>query len=277
MVELMRDSAVALPPLTEVLADRLIGRTRAARMLGPLPGRPAADMAAVRDVVLRVSELVTRLPQVAALDVNPLLAGPEGVLAVDARIEIGRPPAMQGPGGHLAIAPYPRERERRTTLADGTPLTIRPIRPEDAESEVAFMDRLSDESRRMRFMSMVRSLSPTDLARFTQIDYAREMALVALVPEGAGERQVGVARYGLEPDGRTVEFAVVVADALRGHGLGTRLMTELMDAARDHGATRIVGDVLAENRDMLRLMDDLGFAARTDPDDRTVKRVERLL
>lgn len=274
MVELLRDSAVALPPLTELLAERLVSRTRVAVLMGPFRGRDPVDRAAVTGVLLRVSEMIERLPQIVALDINPLLAGPDEVLALDARIEIARQPEGQASGAHLAVAPYPRHLRRDLSLPDGRALTIRPIRPEDAESEQTFVRALSSETKCMRFMSALNALTPADLARLTQIDYATEMALVAVLPDEGG-RQVGVARYALRPDGRTAEFAVVVDGAIRGQGIATWLMSELMDAARGRGATRIVGDVLATNRPMLALMEKLGFEVRSVPSDRTLVRVEK--
>lgn len=277
MVEILQDSAVSLPPLSEVLAERLINRTRVARLLDAFRDRPAVDRAAVIDVILRVSDMVCELPQIVEMDINPLIAGPGGVLAVDARIRIARPPAKDGPYDHVAIHPWPRHLVRQEFLADGRPLTIRPIRPEDAESEAAFVRDLSSEARRFRFMGTVNELSDEMLARFTQIDYRREMALVAVVGEGRAARQYGVARYIINPDNASCEFAIVVSDSLQGQGLGTRLMKGLFAAARDHGLTRIEGSVLRENAPMLHLMEELGFTVTPDPDDREVMVVERWL
>lgn len=275
MVELLRDSATALPPLTTVLAERLIGRTRVARLLDAFRNHPPASRKLVVDTLLRVSEMVTELPQIVSLDINPLLAGPDAVLAVDARIAIARPVGDGDATDHMAIAPYPKELEQRGTLPDGTPLTIRPIRPEDAEGEQAFVRRLSPEAKHFRFMSAIKELSPSALARFTQIDYAREMALIALLEEGGGEVQVGVARYVINPDGRTCEFAIVVSDEHRGQGLGSRLMRSLMAAARRHKLEAMSGEVLAHNLPMLELMDELGFSRRMHPEDRKLVLVER--
>lgn len=277
MVEILRDSAVGLPPLNEVLARRLIDRTRVSRLLSAFRERPPVDRAAVVDVLLRVSELVCDLPQVMGLDINPLFAGPGGVVAVDARITIARPPAKDGPYDHVAIHPYPRHLITRTHLPDGTPLTIRPIRPEDAESEATFVRELSDQAKRFRFMGAVDELSPEMLARFTQIDYRREMALVAIVEQASGPVQVGVARYFINPDKSGCEFAIVVSDRIQHQGIGTRLMKALMEAARDHGLTRIEGTVLRENASMLMLMKELGFAQRRSTEDPELVVVERWL
>lgn len=278
MVEILRDSAVSLPPLNEVLANRLINRTRVARLLEAFRDRPAVNREAVIDVLLRVSDMVCELPQITEMDINPLFAGPDGVLAVDARIGIARPPAKDGPYDHVAIHPYPRHLVRREHLSDGTPLTIRPIRPEDAQSEIEFVRRLSPTAKRLRFMGAIDELSPEMLARFTQIDYRRETALVAMVEQNdSDEEQHGVARYSINPDDKSCEFAIVVSDQYQGQGIGTRLMKALMEAARDHGLTRIEGTVLRENVNMLRLMTDLGFTQTRDPEDPDVVFVEHWL
>ena len=277
MVEVLQDSAVSLPPLNAVLANRLINRTRVARLLEAFRDRPAVDRAAVVDVLLRISDMVCELPEITELDINPLVAGPGGALAVDARIRIARPPARNGPYDHVAIHPYPRHLTRQEILADGTPLVIRPIRPEDAEAEAAFVRDLSPEAKRFRFMGTVNELSEEMLARFTQIDYRREMALIAVVGEGSAARQGAVARYAINPDNTSCEFAIVVSDKLQGRGIGTRLMKGLFAAARDHRLTRIEGSVLRENAPMLKLMEDLGFHITPDPDDREVMRIDRWL
>jgi acetyltransferase len=277
MVEILRDSAVSLPPLNEVLANRLINRTRVSRLLEAFRERPAVDRSAVIDVLLRISDMVCELPEVEEFDINPLFAGPGGIIAVDARIRVSRPPANIGRYEHMAISPYPHHLVQKGFLADGTPLTIRPIRPEDAESEQAFVRELSAEARQMRFMHALEELTPAMLARFTQIDYSREMALIVVTEEAGKPVQQGVARYVINPDDTSCEFAIVVSDKRQQQGIGTRLMVALMDAARDHGLTMMEGTVLAKNQPMLTLMTDLGFKKARSPDDRDLYLVERWL
>ncbi|WP_112322939.1 bifunctional acetate--CoA ligase family protein/GNAT family N-acetyltransferase [Oceanibium sediminis] len=277
MVEVLRDSAVALPPLNAILARRMIDRTRVSRLLEAIRDRRAVDRKAVIDVLLRVSDMVCELPEITELDINPLFAGPDAVLAVDARIAIARPPARQGRYDHVAIRPYPRHLVSHDHLSDGTPLTIRPIRPEDAESEAAFVRALSPEAKRFRFMGAMSELSAEMLVRFTQIDYRREIALVAVVTRDGKDEQHGVARYAINQDGTSCEFAIVVSDVLRRQGIGTKLMRALFAAARDHELTRMEGIVLAENTGMLNLMDELGFSRMQVPDDPDVVHVERWL
>ncbi|UWP89528.1 bifunctional acetate--CoA ligase family protein/GNAT family N-acetyltransferase [Aliiroseovarius crassostreae] len=275
MVEVMRDSAVALPPINSVVANRLINRTKVSKALDRFRDYAPVDRAAVVDVLKRVSKIVSELPEVLSLDINPLMAGPDGVLAVDARIEVARPPASDGIYDHLAIHPYPRHLMRQTYLTDGTPLMIRPIRTDDADHVQEFTRNLSEEARLMRFMGQVNELSPEMLVQFTQLDYRREMALVAMAELDGSEVQVGVARYVINPDGRTCEFAVVVSDRIQHQGLGTKLMKGLFHAASQHGLEVIEGSVLKKNEPMLRLMKELGFTQRPDPDDRELVIVER--
>ena len=277
MVEVLSDSAVSLPPLSEVLANRLIDRTRVSRLLAAFRQRPAVDRSAVVNVLLRISDLVCVIPEVVELDINPLIAGADGVLAVDARIHIARSPASMRRHDHMAITPYPRHLVRQELLADGTLLTIRPIRPEDAEAEQTFVRELSDEARQFRFMHALKELTPVMLVQFTQIDYSREMALVAVTQEGGGPVQQGVARYVINPDATSCEFAIVVSDKRQHQGIGTSLLQALMDAARDHDMKTMEGTVLADNTAMLRLMTDLGFTARRSPEDNELYEVERAL
>ncbi len=277
MVEVLRDSAVALPPLTTVLAERLIDRTRVSHLLDAFRNRSAVNRAAVVETLLRVSDLVSELPHVLDLDINPLFAGPETVVAVDARIRIARPRGGTGSYEHMAIAPYPKHLVEDGFLPDGTPITIRPIRPEDAENEKAFVRSLSPEAKHFRFMQSIKELTPRMLAQFTQIDYSREMALVATMAEQGAETQLGVARYIINPDGATCEFAIVVSDAKQKQGIGSRLMTALIGAAREHGLKVMEGLVLSDNKSMLQLMRELSFSVRPFAEDRTLVVVERRL
>ncbi|WP_371168457.1 GNAT family N-acetyltransferase [Aliiroseovarius sp. 2305UL8-7] len=277
MIEILKDSAVALPPLNAVLSERLINRTRVSEALDQYRDYDPVDREAVVDVLKRVSIIVSELPEVTELEMNPIFAGPDGVIAVDARMKVMRPPSIDGRYDHMAIHPYPRHLARQSFLNDGTPLTIRPIRPEDAEHEAQFTRDLSSEARAMRFMGSVAELSPELLAQFTQIDYRREMALVAMAEIEGKTVQVGVARYVINPDWKSCEFAIVVSDRIQHQGLGTTLMQGLFNAARDHALEVIEGTVLRKNAPMLRLMKELGFTQRPDPDDRDVVIVERAL
>lgn len=277
MIELIADRAIELPPLNQFLAQRLIERARAAETLGAWRGAPPADRAALERVLLRVSEMVCALPQLRAMDINPAIVDANGALVVDARIVVDHAP----PGGdypHLAILPYPSEREQEWPVRGGGRVLVRPVRPDDAEMLQEFVRKLSPESRYFRFVSTLRELSLRMLARFTLIDYDREMALVAIsrqrVPDDNGsfaesERIIGVSRYVTNPDMNTCEFSLAIADEFNGQGLGSRMMQAIMDVARSKGLAQIEGLVLANNGPMLRLMRALDFEIRRydeDPD-----------
>ncbi|MGB5307672.1 MAG: bifunctional acetate--CoA ligase family protein/GNAT family N-acetyltransferase [Arenicellales bacterium] len=277
MAEILRDNAIAIPPLNRVLAQRLIDRTRVTKLLGPYRKMEAVDKTAVENVLQRVSEMVCELPHIQELDINPLFADKDGVIVVDARISVKRPSTSPVPYSHMAIHPYPSHLTRNGYLTDGTPMVIQPIRPEDAEIEQEFVRNLSPEARYFRFMRAIEELTPEMLVRFTQLDYSREMALIAVINEQGKRKQIGVARYSVNPDGKSCEFALTVSDEHRGRGIGSQLMDAMMEAARGHGVQVVEGEVLASNRRMLSLMKELGFSISTSPEDNSIRRVERWL
>jgi acetyltransferase len=223
---------------------------------------PAADIDAVAQALVRVSQLVVDFPEIAELEVNPLFADAYGVLAGDAWLRL-RDPGDRG--GGLAITPYPVELVEHWKARDGDRLTIRPIRPEDAEQHGAFFSRLSPQDIRYRFFTAMRELSAEQMARLTQVDYDREMAFIA-VREATGET-VGVARLVGESGEPQGEFAVIVQADTKGKGLATHLMRRLIDWARGHGMQTIVGQVLADNAPMLAFVRHLGFSLKRMPEE----------
>jgi acetyltransferase len=268
MVEVIRDRAVALPPLNPYLARDLIRRTRASLALQPLRGAPAAAQDAIEDMLLRVSEIVCELPDVGAIDINPVIVTAKGAVAVDARIGVMPVPQPQRLYRHMAIHPYPSALEFPLELPDGQQATIRAIRPEDAELERDFVHRLSEQSRFLRFMFGLQDLSPAMLSRFTQIDYDRELALVVVLPLPDGtEQQIGVARYIALQDEETCEFAIVVSDEWQGKGVARQLFQRLIDIARERRMKVMTGITLRENTRMIDLSRSLGFATRSDTDE----------
>lgn len=277
MAEILRDSAVAIPPLNRVLVQRLIDRTRVTNLLGPFRKMEAVDKTAVENVLLRVSEMVCELPHIQELDINPLFADKDGVVVVDARIRVKRPSTSPVPYSHMAIHPYPSHLVRQTYLSDGTPMVVRPIRPEDADIEQEFVRNLSAEARYFRFMRVIDELTPEMLVSFTQLDYSHEMAIIAVIREQGRQKQIGVARYVVNPDGKSCEFALTVSDEHRGQGIGSQLMDAMMEAARGHSVQVVEGEVLANNRRMLSLMQELGFSISTSSEDPSIRRVERWL
>ncbi len=290
MIELINDRAMELPPINQFLARNLIQRARVAETLGEWRGARAVNMDALEQILLRVSEMVCELPQLREMDINPIIVDENGAVAVDARILIDHAPQMVGGGagryGHLAILPYPARYEQVWPLRGGGEYTIRPVRPHDAQMLQDLVQSLSPQSRYFRFVSTMAKLPPAMLARFTLIDYDREMALVAVVKDRkvldddsilATERIVGVSRYVTNPDLSSCEFALVVADDFAGKGMGSRLMLSIMDVAREKGLSTIEGLVLANNPDMLKLMRSLGFSIKPYPDDPEFKLVVHAL
>ncbi len=277
-VEVFSDRTVALPPLNRFLARDLIRSTRASKLLGEFRNMPPVNLEALEDVLLHVSQMICELPWLQELDLNPLIVDENGAIAADARIVIDYAAPSGDRYSHMAIHPYPVHLIQEWELPDGRVVTIRPIRPEDAEREQQFFIGLSDESKYYRFMDTIRELTQTMLVRFTQIDYDREMALVATIFDSDGkEVQIGVARYVTNPDGETVEFALAIADDWQKHGVGRKLMSSLIDCARAKGYRTIVGDVLSMNTKMFNLMTKLGFMIHPHPEDPTVKRVVKPL
>ena len=257
MTEILQDHALALPPLNRLLARRLMEETRVSRLLEGYRGRPPANRGLLEEILIRVSHLVTDFPEIVELDINPLILIGEQAFGVDARVLV-RPAAASSPA-HLVISPYPNEHERSLTTSGGIPIFVRPIKPEDADLLEALFGSLSRESVYYRFFSPLKQISPKMMARFTQIDYDRDIALVALDRREPCERMLGVARLMGDPDGRTAELAVTVGDPWQGKGIGAALMTALLDIARGRGMERLWGMVLPENTQMLALARKAGF------------------
>ena len=260
--DLAHDVSADLPPLNLALARGLIGRTRVAATLAGFRDMPAADAEAVAQALVRVSQLIVDFPAIAELEVNPLFAAADGVLAVDAWLRLR--PAGEA-GGDLAITPYPDDLLEHWSARDGERFTIRPIRPEDAEQHAAFFARLSPQDIRYRFFSAMRELSPEQMARLTQVDYDREMAFIA-VREASGET-VAVGRLVCDSGDAEGEFAVIVQADMKGKGVASHLMRRLIEWARGRRMRAMVGLVLADNAPMLAFVRHLGFAVRRMPEE----------
>ncbi len=263
-VEVMADRAIALPPLNTQLATALVARTRVSRLLAGWRDTPAVDQAAVYQALVAVSQLLAEVPQIAELDINPLIANFEGAVALDARIRLSA--ANPAGAGNFAIRPYPAEFEESVSW-QGRTICLRPIRPEDEARHIEFLQHLDPEDIRMRVFYSRRTMERTELARLVQIDYAREMAFVALAPGPDGQPQtLGVARAMVDPDNIEAEFGVIVRSELKGQGLGSLLMDKLINYLRGHGTKRLVATVLAENDRMLKLGKQQGFEERHNGD-----------
>ena len=270
-VEALGDHAVALPPLNQVLARDLVSRARVSRLLRGYRNRPAADHDAIHAVLIAVGQLVADIPEIVSLDVNPLLADRHGVLALDARIEIAA-----GPGTgveRFAILPYPQHLEQTVRWRDQD-LVIRPIRPEDAPAHIEFFQALDPADVRARAMGTIKALRPGDVARLTQIDYDREMALIATRQRAdGGWETLGAARSHAAPDRSSAEFAVVVRSDLKGKGLGGILMAKLIAHCRAGGVSELRGETFADNAKMLKMARALGFRLESDLEEGVVRLV----
>jgi acetyltransferase len=247
--------------------------TRIFRLLQGYRDRPPAALDAIALTLVKLAQMAADLDQIAELDINPLLADANGVVALDARIHIAEP--VKSGTDRFAIRPYPKELERPLVLPNGREFFVRPIRPEDAPALRRMVEeRTAPEDRRFRFFAAFRTLAPELCARLTQIDYEREMALVVLDPGAAADDAFcGVARFSADPDRERAEFAVLVRSDLKGHGLGTTLMQALIDHARREGIGELFGAVLRDNRSMLDLSERLGFRREHHPEDSEVVEV----
>jgi acetyltransferase len=263
-VEVIDDKALALPPLDLNMARDLIGRTRIARLLRAYRGVPAVDQDAVALTIVKVAQLAADLPEIRELDLNPVLADGSEVIAVDARVAVAPANGAMGRGNsRLVIRPYPKEWERHITLRDGQPVFIRPVRPEDEPLYPPFLSCVSAEDLRLRFFAPVKEFSHTFIARFTQLDYARAMAFIAL-DESSG-RMLGVVRLHADANYDSGEYAALVRSDLKGRGLGWVLMQLIIEYARAEGLRSIAGQVLRENSTMLAMCRELGFTVSADP------------
>lgn len=270
-VEVIDDKALALPPLDLRLAHELIGRTRVSRILKAYRDVPAADERAVALVLVKLAQLAADIPQVREIDINPLLTDRDGVIAVDARVTIApqEVPVNKGPWhSRLVIRPYPGEWERMVELARDERMFVRPVRPEDEELFRAFFNHISDEDLRLRFFATVRHFNHEFIARLTQLDYARAIALVAIGTD-SGEL-LGVVHLLADANFEAGEYSILVRSDLKGYGIGWQLMRMMVEYARSVGLKTVEGQVLRENATMLKMCRQLGFSVVVDADDPAV-------
>jgi acetyltransferase len=267
-VEVIGDRTIGLPPLNTTLAWELIGRTNIAKLLAGYRNQPPANRDALVLALIQITQLVIDLPEIAELDINPLLADEHGVLALDARIRI-TPPSKEGQQ-RLAIRPYPQDLEEWISL-DGQPVLLRPIRPEDEPQHSAFFKAVGPDDVRFRFFGLVREFPHSQLARYTQIDYDREMAFIATAEDERGHTETfGEVRAIMDPDNTRAEIAIVVRADLKGKGLGSRLLKKMIDYCRRRGLKEVLGEASISNQALLKVATELGFDASPMGHDDTV-------
>jgi acetyltransferase len=264
-VEVVKDSATALPPLNSVLARDLIARTRVSRLLAGYRDRAAVDTDALAGCLIQVSQMACELPELEELDINPLLADERGVLALDARVKLRASAVVGKASDRLAILPYPALLEEKVHIAD-RPVLLRPIRPEDEPLLRAFYASASPHDMRLRFFLARREVPHSELARYSQIDYDREMTFVALNPDDAATGLLGEARAVCDPDNLRAEFAIQVASHNQRRGLGRALMDKLLRYLRARGVREVIGECLHENVGMAALARSSGFSVQPGPE-----------
>jgi acetyltransferase len=265
--QMIQDEALTLPPLSMSLAREMVERTRIHTLLKGTPSHPAADIDDICLTLIQISQLIVDVPQITSIDINPLYADGEGVLALGGKVAVA---PFEGEGeARLAIRPYPRELEECVTLKSGRHVTLRPIRPEDEETHRIFLASLTDEDLRLRFFGVVqREFDHKDIARFTQIDYDREMAFIATAPDETGEPEtLGVMRTNTRPDNSEAEFAIVVRSDMKGEGLGSMLFHKGISYTKDRGTALLTGQTMLENKAMQGLSKKFGFEISPDPHD----------
>ena len=261
------DFSIAIPPLNQTLAARLIENTRAYKMLRTFPGKQPADLAELERLIVNFSNLIVDFPEIAGIDINPIAIAKGRPYALDARIVLDKEgPRNPAPYPHLVITPYPTRYISNWTLLDGTDVLLRPIRPEDEPMEHEMLGRLSEETMRVRFFSVIKDITHEMLVRFCNIDYDREMAIVAEIREDGKRRIIGIGRIIIEWDLKSAEFAVLVRDEYQGKGLGYKFVDLLIGIAQDKGLEEIYGEVLTKNEKMLAVCRKLGFTIEEQDD-----------
>ncbi|GBC70969.1 Acetyltransferase Pat [Candidatus Calditenuaceae archaeon HR02] len=267
--EFLRDYSIGLPPLNQVLARRLMEETKIYEILvRGIRNRPPADLKKLEEVIVRFSNMIVDFPEIKEAEINPLIVSGDQIYAVDFRIILDDKYVDSGEQySHLVITPYPTKYVRPWRLRDGREVLLRPIRPEDEPLEYELIKGLSEESSRFRFFQVIREITHEMLVRFCNIDYDREIAIIAEYNEGGKKRNVGVGRLIIDRDAKRGEFAVLVADDFQGKGLGTKLTDMVIEIAREKGLDSIYGIVLPENIKMIRLCKKMGFEIKYGKDE----------
>ena len=269
-VEIINDKALALPPLDLQLAGDLIGRTRVSRLLRAYRDVPAVKQDAVAMLLVKLAQMAADIPDIRELDINPLLADETGLLAVDARVAVGRVARKFGGSGpaNFAVRPYPSQWQRHLEVKDGWRIFARPIRPEDEPQIHELLRHVTSQDMRLRFFAPMKEFTHEFIARLTQLDYARAMAFVAF--DEATNELVGVVRLHSDSIYENGEYAILLRSDLKGRGLGWTLMQLIIEYAKSEGLKRISGEVLQENSAMLNMCRELGFAVKSDAADHTL-------
>jgi acetyltransferase len=265
--EIFRDVSIGLPPLNQILARRLMEDTKIYRVLKGFRGKPPAHMKGLEELIVNFSNMIVDFPEIGEIDINPVVIAQGEAYAIDARIVLDLSQVdhkVLYP--HLVITPYPSRYVTTWRLKDGTDITLRPIKPEDEPLEYEMLTTLSRESLRVRFFSIIKDISHEMLMRFCNIDYDREMAMVAETYVDGKRRIIGISRLIVDSDGKKAEYAIVIHDDFQAKGLGYKMTDILIGLAQDKGLDEIYGSVLTENEKMLTVVQKLGFRIKREPD-----------
>jgi acetyltransferase len=275
LVEVFKDRALGLPPLNSTLARRMMEQTKIYKALKGVRGRKPVDLVALETLMVRFSALVAEQSWIKEIDINPLLASPDGLIALDARVVVYGPEVSQDQIPMAAIRAYPARYVAPWTMKDGGVVNIRPIRPEDEPAMVRFHETLSERSVYLRYfhlLNLEQRITHERLTRICFIDYDREMALVAerRNPETGESEILGVGRMSKIHGTTDGEVAVLISDHYQGRGLGKELLARLLIIGANEKLTRLVADILPDNRDVLRICEKLGFSLKHAPEDQVV-------
>jgi acetyltransferase len=262
--EIFKDRAIGLPPMNRLIVQRLLEQTRIYKILKGYRGRPGVNMDQLEELILRLSQLMVDFPEIKELDMNPVIVKNRELFAIDARILLEKT-IVQSPM-HLVISPYPEQYEFHVKTASGMSLFIRPIKPEDADLFVELFNTLSQTSIYYRFFRSIKQLSHKMLARFTLVDYDREVSMVAIDDHRNEEKMIGVSQVFIHPDGKHGEFSILVGDPWHGKGVGAKLLEQVLKIAKHRGLSDVWGTVLRENINMLALGKKLGFKTKWSSD-----------
>ncbi|HVN24701.1 MAG TPA: bifunctional acetate--CoA ligase family protein/GNAT family N-acetyltransferase [Syntrophorhabdales bacterium] len=266
-VQIFQDFALALPPLNQTLARRLMEETKAYRLLKGYRGKQPADLKKLEQIIVSFSNLITDFPEIAEVDINPIAVTDGATYALDARIVIDKNcMSYTSPYPHLIITPYPTRYIMSWRMPDGTEVLLRPIRPEDEPMEHEMLMSLSEKTMRERFFQAIKHITHEMHIRFCNIDYDREMAIVAELREGEKRRIIGIGRLIIEPDGKSGEFAVVVQDDFHGKGLGYKLVDMIIGIAQERGLHEVYALVQSDNTRMLNVCRKLGCSVEQLPE-----------
>jgi acetyltransferase len=263
LVELLQDRAMGFPPLNQTLARRIIERTKAHELLKGFRGMPPANVKRLEEILVKFSEMTVDFPQLKEVDINPLIVDSEDIVALDARIIIDKDIAFEevSPHEHLVISPYPKKYEWKLKLKNGLAVLLRPIKPEDEPLENELWKTFSEETQRFRFFSPMKTWSHVTLVRYTNIDYDREIAIIAEFSEDGKKKMIGVVRMIMEPpDFKTAEVAIVIGDPWQGLGLGSKMMDCILEVVRDKNLETVYGFILRDNTRAIELFQNKGFA-----------------